>query len=273
MRVCAQSWLVVIAILAAPEAGFAQADEPTASRPTSAEKPPIHPEADRLLRATSQTLSRAKDFSFKAEVWDDQVVGGHKVATSKTVEMRLRRPDSVQAEVRSPKRNRAFWYDGKSFTMLDRKKNLYGTAPISGSIDKFVDTANDQFGISFPLEDIMVNDPYASIMPAVQGGAYFGKTTVLGTPCQHIAFSTQATDWQLWVEEGKALPRKLVITYKLEKASPQYTAIFSDWKLDQKLGDDLFAFKAPNEAKKIEILPGQRKEEMPEGVGGAPSAK
>ena len=137
----------------------------------------IDPEADRLLRAACAHLSATKAFSFKAEVWEDAVVFGHKVATTKTVETRVRRPHRVQVEIRSPKRSRGLWYDGQSLTLLDRRHNLYGTVPVPETIDKVLDAANDKFGINFPLEDLLVNDPYASASAAIKGGVFFGKVT------------------------------------------------------------------------------------------------
>lgn len=216
----------------------------------------ISPEADQLLRAACANLAAAKAFSFKAEVWEDAVVAGHKVATTKTVDAQVRRPDRVQIEVRSPQRSRGFWYDGKSLTLLDRVRNLYGSIAVPETIDKVLDAANDKYGITFPLEDLLVNDPYASASGAIKGGAYFGKVKILGTPCQHIAFSTDKVDWQLWIQDGaNPLPRKLVITYKQEATAPQVTAIFSDWNLKNKLPDKTFVFTPPKGAAKIEILP------------------
>ena len=221
----------------------------------------IDPEADRLLRAASAELATAKAFTFKAEVWADTVVEGHKIATTKTVETQVRRPDRVHMDARSPKRSRGYWYDGKSLTLLDRANNFYGIVAAPDTIDKTLDAANDQYGINFPLEDLLVNDPYGSASRAIQSGIYFGKISILGTPCQHIAFSTERVDWQLWIQDGAdPLPRKLVITYKLEEGSPQYTAIFSDWKFSGSLPDKAFVFRPPKGAAKIEILPAKADE-------------
>jgi hypothetical protein len=134
--------------------------------------------------------------------------------------------------------------------------NLFGTVPVPDTIDKLLDAASDKFGIIFPLEDLLVNDPYASAMEGIKGGAYFGEVNVLGTPCRHIAFSTDTVDWQLWIQDGpNPLPRKLVITYKQEATAPQFTAIFSDWKLKSGLPDKTFVFTPPKGSAKIEILP------------------
>jgi hypothetical protein len=226
--------------------------------------PAVDPEADRLLRATCASLAATPAFSFNAEIWEDTVVFGHKVATTKTVDIQVRRPDRVQVEMRSPHHSRGVWYDGRSLTLLDREHNLYGTVAAPDTIDKVLDAANDKFGFNFPLEDLLVNDPYASASAAIKGGVYFGKVTILGTPCQHIAFSTDQVDWQLWIQDGPdPLPRKLVLTYKREATAPQLTALFSDWKLKCRLSDKTFVFTPPKGAAKIEVLPAADTDEAP----------
>jgi hypothetical protein len=97
-------------------------------------------------------------------------------------------------EVRSSKRNRGFWYDGRSLTLLDRKANLYGSIQVPETIDKVLDAASDKYGINLPIEDLLVSDPYSSAMAGIKGGAYFGKAKILGTRCHHIAFSTDRVD-------------------------------------------------------------------------------
>ena len=46
-----------------------------------------------------------------------------------------------------------------------------------------------------------------------------------------------------------------MITYKQEATAPQFTAIFSDWRLKRTLADKAFVFTPPKEAAKIEVLP------------------
>ncbi len=238
---------------AARPTGQPAADKPAADK-AAEKKPPIHPEADRILRETSSKLAAAKALSFKADVWEDNVLGNHKISTSKTVDVRLRRPDRVQVEVRSPSRSRGLWYDGSSLTLLNRVKNLYGSVPAPGTIDQVIDAANDKYGVSFPLEDFLMNDPYASAKTDIKGAAYFGKADILGTPCRHVAFSTEVVDCQLWVADDTKLPRKYVITYKDEDEAPQVTALFDKWDLDSQFSDEIFVFSPPKGASKINVL-------------------
>jgi len=257
-RVCWATGLCgLLTVLVSPTVAFAQQQSSSTAKSSSSSAgrtAMINPEADRIFKETSALISQAKSFSVSAEVWEDEVVGAHKVATSKTVDVKLRRPNLLQVEGRSPRHTRGFWLNGKTLTILDRTNNLYGTVPVTGTIDEVLDTAQDRFGITFPLEDFLVSDPYEA-MAHIKGGAYLGKATILGTACKYVAFSTDKVDWQLWVDTAQGLPRKLVITYKDEKTQPQYTAIFSNWKLNAELPDATFTFTPPKGASKIEIVP------------------
>jgi hypothetical protein len=215
----------------------------------------IDPRADVLLHRMSDYLAQAPYFSVKAEIWQDVQLGsGQRVQAGRTVELQLRRPDRLHAEVRSTRRNRAMYYDGKTFSIFNRAENFYGSADIPGTIDDALDTASEKYGMTMPLEDFLVSDPYKSAVQGLTSGTLLGSVTVLDVPCQHLAFSRGNIDWQLWIEDGpRPVPRKFVITYKDEDGSPQFTAIFSHWDFDTKLPDFVFDFQPPAGASKIDI--------------------
>ncbi len=225
------------------------------SAPAADVKPVIDPNADKLMKRMGDYLAQAPFFSVNAEVWQDLQLGsGQRIQAGRTVTLQVRRPDRFHAEVRSPRRNRALYYDGKSITLLNRVRNFYGSIPAPASLDEALDTASDRFGITLPLEDLIVSDPYASAIQKVVSGRDLGPVTVLGVPCEHLAFSQDVIDWQIWIEDGvKPVPRKIVITYKDEDGSPQYTAIFSDWDFQTKLPDFLFTFEPPSGASKVNV--------------------
>jgi len=226
--------------IAAPKAGVTQA---------------IDPKADELMRRMCDCLAQAPYFSVSAEIWQDVQLGsGQQVQAGRTVEMQVRRPNRFHAEVHSTRRNRGLYYDGNSITILNRVQNYYGSIPAPATLDEALDLASERFGIAMPLEDLIVSDPYQSAMHKVTSGIHLGPVTVLGVPCEHLAFSMGKIDWQVWIEEGaKPLPRKIVITYKDEESTPEYTAIFSHWDCQTKLPDFLFKFEPPDRAAKITV--------------------
>ena len=218
-------------------------------------KPNIDPRADEMLRRMGSYLSQAQFFSVSAEVWQDiQLSSGQRVQAGRTVDLQVRRPNRLRAEVHSPRRSRELVYDGSAITLLNRAENLYGTIHTSGSLDEAMDFASERFGIAMPLEDFIRSDPHKDLLHKVTSGTDIGPVTVMGVPCEHLAFSEENIDWQVWIENGpRPVPRKFVITYKDEPDSPQYTAIFSNWDFTTRLADFVFQFEPPAGASKIKV--------------------
>ncbi len=216
----------------------------------------ISPHANELLRRTSDYLAQAQFFSVNAEVWQDAVLAsGQRVQATRTIDLEVRRPNRLHAEIRSTRRNRGIWYDGKAVSMLDRNRGTYGVVSAPNSLDQMLETSMTRFGIGIPLDDLIESNPYASVVGNVTSGIDIGPATVLGVACEHLAFSQTNIDWQIWIEEGpRPVPRKILITYKDEEGSPQYTAIFSDWDFLTKLPEFVFNFEPPPGAAKVNVM-------------------
>ncbi|MGD0059173.1 MAG: DUF2092 domain-containing protein [Verrucomicrobiia bacterium] len=244
-------------LTAAALLGLVAASAPAADvKPAAADaKPAIEPRADELLRRMGDCLAQAQCFSVNAEIWQDvQLASGQRVQAGRTVELQVRRPNRFHAEVRSTRRNRGLYYDGKTITLLNRVQNFYGSIPAPGTLDEALDAACERFGVTMPLEDLIVSDPYQNAIHKAVSGTDLGPVTVLGVPCEHLAFSLGMVDWQIWIEDGaRPVPRKIVITYRDEAGSPQYTAVFSQWDFETKLPDFLFNFEPPSGAAKISV--------------------
>lgn len=243
--------LLLMTVVTSARAAPPPSDQPV--RPAT--QPAVDPIADQIFKQSCEFLAQSRAFSVHAEVWKDEVLpSGHKIQVTRTVDMELRRPDRLHVEQRAHHKGRSIWYDGKTLTMLDRERNLYGQADAPATIDQALDTLADDYGITVPMEDLAVSDPYGSAMKNVTAGGYFGDEMILGVPCRHIGFSTDRIDWQVWIADGmQPLPQKLVITYKNEDQSPQYIAIFSKWALAGRAADLSFEFIPPRGSQKMSM--------------------
>lgn len=221
----------------------------------AAEDKSIDPHADELIKRMGEYLGQAKFFSVNAEIWQDiQLASGQQIQAGRNLELQVRRPNRLRAEVHSPRRDRTLVYDGSSITLLNRAQNFYGTIHAPANIDDAMDTASDKFGIAMPLEDFVTSDPHKDLLEKVTSGRDIGAVTVMGVPCEHLVFTQDNLDWQVWIENGaKPVPRKFVITYKDEPNSPEFTAIFSNWDFTTQLPDFLFKFEPPPGASRIEV--------------------
>jgi hypothetical protein len=217
----------------------------------------IDPRADAVLRAASQYLADAKSFTFEAETWQDKVLeGGRKLQSPRAVEVGVRRPDRCYSHARTPGRDREAWYDGKTVTVYNPGTHFYGSVAAPATIDEMVDFVGDRFRIPMPLSDLIVSDLYGGMTQRAQHGDYAGRELVGGVPCHHLAFRQEDIDWQVWIESGtRPLVRRIVITYKQEEQSPQWTATITHWNMDARLPDYAFVFQVPQGASRIDILP------------------
>ncbi len=187
---------------------------------------------------------------------DQTISTGQKLMYTASSDVSVRRPDRFQVNLKGDLKNLRFWYDGKSITLLHRKENFYGVADSPSTIDDALEHVATRFGITAPLSDFALSDPYEAMMQNVQTGFYVGLHEVRGVRCHHLAFTQEDIDWQVWIEDGRMLvPRMLVITYKNVKGSPQYAAFLSEWDLSLRLPDSLLTFTPPEGAKQIEISP------------------
>jgi len=215
----------------------------------------IEPRANELLKRMGDYLSQAQFFSVNVEIWQDvENSSGQRLQAGRDVVLQVRRPNRLHAEVHSARRNRELIYDGKDLTLYNRVENLYGTVHASGSLDETMDLAAERFGIDIPLEDFLRSDPHKDLLEKTVSGSDIGPVSVMGVPCEHLVFTQNNIDWQVWIEDGvRPVPRKFVITYKDEPNAPQFTAIFSNWDFNSKLPDFVFQFEPPPGAAKIKV--------------------
>jgi hypothetical protein len=139
---------------------------------------------------------------------------------------------------------------------------LYGVVKSPGQIDMALDQMLKDYGLTMPVADFLYSNPYAVLTEKVITGALIGLHSCGGQRrCHHLAFTQEAIDWQIWIEDGpRPLPRKLVITYKLEPGSPQFVARLSKWDFHPGLSKSDFEFKLPKGASEIKFLDYREKE-------------
>ena len=107
---------------------------------------------DLILRQMSDFLTSAQSFGFTAHEVMDEMEEGRRIQYSNSRSVVVRRPNHVATEASGDLVNRSVWYDGKSFTLLDREFNNRPNLLARGSGDgNFIDVEN-QWGGRAPVE-------------------------------------------------------------------------------------------------------------------------
>jgi hypothetical protein len=238
-------WVALAACLAAlivPDGRRALAADAASIQPAA-----VEPAAAQLLRAALERIAAAKSLSFVAEITNDVTLpSGKRVQFTGRIETAVRRPDGLRIAFDGEQRSTRSWYDGKTYTLLDVGENVYACWPGPARLEDLLDTMKEQLGFTPPLSLLLHEDVATRALSRVKQGFTVGPADIGGVAVQHLAFSGEKTDWQLWVTGGtEPVIRRIVVTFKKDEGSPQFSASFLAWDFGPRLNDDLFAFAPP----------------------------
>jgi hypothetical protein len=199
-------------------------------------------------------LRALKAFALRSETTTDEVLdNGQKVQFGGTVDFRVRRPNGLRVEVLSDRKQRQFFYNGKTLTLYGPTNGYYASIAAPPTIGELLQVLDQKYGLQFPLTDLFLWGTDKDGLDDIKSAIYIGPSRIGGVGCDHYVFRQADVDWQIWIERGKTpLPRKLVITTTSEPAQPQYVAVLK-WDLAPKLDDKMFTFVPPKGAQRIEL--------------------
>ena len=225
-------------------------------------------DANAILKAMSDYVTSQKSITAAFNTDIEAVTPElQKIQFASSGELQLIRPDKIHASRTGGYTNVELFFDGKTFTVEDKKGNVYVQAEAPGSVDQLIDKLRGELGVDMPGADIFLSNPYAVLSADVMDAKHIGRGVINGVECEHLAFRNLDTDWQIWIEVGAMpIPRKFVITSKAVTSGPQYTLLITDWKTDAPIAADAFELHAPAGAKKVEFKDLSDIDEVPPGI-------
>ncbi len=228
----------------------ARADEPAKSTP-----PGISAEASAAIQQMGKTLS-ANEFSFQAQtirVYEDE--DGQPLHIFHNIKVMVHRPDRLAVKVTGDDGANDLLYDGKKVTIFGAGRNKYATIDAPNTIQATLDEVSDRLGVDFPLADFLDSDPAKSFLSGVTSGRELNTVTIDGKPHRHLFFQQSGgVDLEVWLDKTEqALPRQLIVTYRLMPGQPSFVAEFSDWNFSAHPSDADFAFQPPAGAQEVDL--------------------
>ena len=154
------------------------------------------------------------------------------------------------AEVKTDRKHREFFYDGKTFTLFGRRVNYYATVPHPPHCANWPS--------SWPASRSKRRWPNLFLWGSegnrasdLRSAIRSGPSTIGATECEQYALRKEGVDWQIWIQKGDTpLPRKLAITTTSDPAQPQYVVVMN-WNTTARLDDATFSFSPPEGAMRI----------------------
>lgn len=192
--------------------------------------------------------------------------GLQKIQFASSGQVMLSRPDKLRASRTGGYADVELVFDGKKLTVFGKHISAYSQSDFSGSVDQLVDKMRSEFGVEAPGADLLLSRSFDELMTGVYDAKHIGRGVIDGVECEHLAFRSSDTDWQIWIEAGtNPIPRKFVITSKSVTGAPQYTLKIKDWKTNGQLAADAFAFRPSVESKQVAFGSLVNMDEVPSG--------
>lgn len=232
------TWGITAAMLALTATSAARADDPTM-----------------ILKAMTDYLGSQKTLSASFES-DIEIITPElqKIQFTSSGQIKLSRPDKLRVRRTGGYSDVELVYDGKTISLSNNDTKSYVQTDEPGTVDQMIAGMQAHSGLAIAGTDLILSNAFDELTATATEGEYVGQGLVDGVECEHLAFRTPDTDWQIWIEPGaKPVPHKYVITSKTLTGAPQYTLRIRDWKTDGFTDADTFVFKAPAGATKIDL--------------------
>jgi len=244
------------AVPANPKQRSTQKPEPRSTQKAT-ERPAIDPAAIDALRKMSGFLRAQQNYAVDTTGLTDYVLpSGEKVQLSSHGNLVVANPNRLRANLISDRKERQFFFDGKTFTMFSPRPGYYTsiTLPARSTNRELVEHLASNYGVELPLADVVRWSTGGADINAITRATYIGTEWINNAETDHYSYRQPGLDWQVWIERGKQpLPRKLVLTTTEDPARPEY-AVDMTWHLGTSPDNKLFAFTPPKDATKIAIL-------------------
>jgi hypothetical protein len=227
-----------------------------AANGVSANEELIDPKASNLFKQMSDALGRAQSLQFKAyALYDDFEKSGVKYKRGLVQEVTLRRPDRLHFRTTTDEGIvREGWYDGKTLTVAEPNRKVYGQIDAPASLDELLDLLQDTYNVQVPTVDLLYSDLFGRLKEHLLSAVYIGERRVDATLLDHLSLETTPADVQLWLEKGDVpVPRRMVIDLVSVDGEPEYLVLFRDWFLGHFVNDGEFRFAPPADWTKVEI--------------------
>lgn len=244
---CIGSVLAATMLLAAP---------PLYAQGTAAEAPVRDAAVMKRLAEVGNYLRAQKHFAVKADaVVDEVLLSGQKLQFTSTVDYQVSSPDKLRASVRSDRKYRDYYFDGKTLTQVAPRNGYYASVPLPGTIGEAMTAVAQRYEVEIPLADLFLWGTPKGGLDDVTAALLVGPARIGGVDADHFALRQPGVDWQVWVERGaRPLPLKVVITTTDDPAQPQYAATLK-WDLKANPAASVFTYVPAKGAHRIELKP------------------
>ena len=192
-----------------------------------------------VLKQMSDTLATKQAMTLSVSAIYDEKFEGQFIKSLVRYRIDIVRPTTMYFDAKFD--DGEHWigdFDGKRVRLYVPAEKEFSEIIFAGTLDEFIDYADDNGITRTPLNDFLRTDIYAAVEEDI-----FSATMIAGyvnpedpnTKISHMFFESPGTLWQLWVKHGvEPLPDMFNVTYATSPGRPEYAIKFNSWSFDGK---------------------------------------
>lgn len=186
----------------------------------------VMPDALAALERMGEHLKTLKQFTLSAATTSEDVLDdGEKVMIGGNITYRVKTPDRLSLDIVTDKRERRYFYNGKTVTVYAPALKFYSTFPAQDTIAETIEEAEETRHVEVPLADLFYLGTKGSKADAsnIISAFYVSDSIINGAVCAHYAYRTATAHFQVWIhKEGAPLPCKIVRDIADDPARPHH---------------------------------------------------
>jgi hypothetical protein len=166
------------------------------------------------------------------------------------------RPNRMAARELDGADKRQFVYNGKTLSVFDPERNVYGVIEVPGTLAEATIFLRENYGVQLPLGELLNAELGHVIRSEATTVTLEGREKIEGSECVKVVFLTPEVRGTLWVDadEAIALPRRMELNYIAHPDQPKYEVTITRWQ-NVDSDENLFTFTPPEGANRIDIVP------------------
>jgi len=206
-----------------------------------------------LLKRMGDKLKAARTFTVKLRTSVEIPAGGVLSTFYNRGSLEVARPDRLAASREGDLAEFHFAYDGKAMTVSAPGTGKWATAAAPPTIAEMLVAAAEQGDLSLPIDELLVDDPYAALTRDLVHAAVVGQATIDGRKVEHLVLVTGGLELQYWLDASTSLPARAVVVYADHPLRPHFSIELSEWRLDHRVKARAFDLPRPKGAALVDF--------------------
>jgi hypothetical protein len=211
-------------------------------------------DAIKALDNLSEVIGELKSCSFTLNTSTLRSKNENTEPIFKTYDIYMRGSDKMYYYTESKTTKIGHWYDGEELAVFNFDNNNYDVMDAPATLMETINLFHEDFKITFPAADFFYPTLTDDIIQSCDTVVVSGTKVIDEVECTEINASNENMDIYILIEKATNLPKALAIYYLGDKKGQHYISVFSNWRQNPNLPDNIFKFAPPENAIKASIL-------------------